>query len=280
MTALGINKNKKTIQAYKGDVEDFFVFLLSKNTKRLDYVSTHHVNAYLLECKERGKTESTVARRYMALRSFWKFLVKNKKVSVDIMGDVNKPKSSVKLPRVPKEDDVQKIIASVNVDEVDGCRDKAILELLYSSGLRASEVSDLRVRDFMGNSVQVTCGKRDKSRNVPMTERASEAIRLYLCMHRIGHTEDEFLFATKRGSKMTRQQLSRTVARYAKRAGVEGVRTHSLRHACATHLLNNGADLRLIQEVLGHSSIASTQRYTHLSSDKMQEMFQQFHPRK
>jgi site-specific recombinase XerD len=152
-----------------------------------------------------------------------------------------------------------------------------MLCLLYSSGLRASELCALEYEDFKRSSVTVRCGKRSKTRTVPITDEAMDAIMGYIDTYR-GH-EGGWLFQTMLGRQIRRQLLCAIVVEYAKKARVQGVTTHTLRHACATHLLDQGADLRLIQEVLGHSSIASTQRYTHLSSGKMQEMFKQFHPR-
>jgi integrase/recombinase XerD len=174
--------------------------------------------------------------------------------------------------------EIENILAQIDISTGRGMRDRAIIELIYSSGLRVSELCDLTIEDFRGNAITVKCGKRDKTRTVPVNAMAAKAIIEYIDTCR--GKQRGWLFLTLMGKRMPRERVSRMIGRYATRAGIDGVTAHTLRHACATHLLDAGADLRLIQDVLGHASIASTQRYTHLSSNKMQERFQQFHPRK
>jgi site-specific recombinase XerD len=169
------------------------------------------------------------------------------------------------------------MLVQVNLDDSAGVRDRAMLELLYSSGLRASELCNLDINDFKYDCVVVREGKRDKTRTIPITQEASSAIKNYLYIRGF---EEGNLFLTENRKPVRRQLLFKIVCRYANKAGIKGVTTHTLRHACATHLLDEGADIRLIQEILGHSSLTSTQRYAHLSSNKMQQMFKQFHPRK
>jgi site-specific recombinase XerD len=151
-----------------------------------------------------------------------------------------------------------------------------MLKLLYSSGLRSQEMCNLTLEDYKGDSVHVRQGKRQSGRTVPITSEASSAIEIYL-NYRGKH--EGYLFESQNGNPMRRQYLCKMVIKYARKAGIKHVTTHTLRHACATHLLDEGADLRLIQDVLGHKSIQSTQRYTHLSSNEMQKRFKTFHPR-
>lgn len=275
---MSLSKATPTVQAYSHDVTCFLEYLANKNVKKMSTLRPEHINGYLGMCKREGKSDASVNRYYMSIRSFCRWLKRNKLIIDDPTMEVTAPKNSVKAPIIPDKKQVDSLLNGVNIYDRSGIRDRAILELLYSSGLRASELCDLELSDYKKNQILVRCGKRSKTRTVPITDSASFWIEKYLETMR-GH-EEGYLFITQGMKQIRRQFLCATVARHAKNAGLKGITTHTLRHACATHLLDHGADLRLIQEVLGHSSIASTQRYTHLSSNKMQEMFQNFHPRK
>ncbi len=275
---LTLSKSAPTIEAYHYDVAKFLEYLNTKQVRRLSSVKASHIVSYLGACKEGGKSDSSINRYYMAIRSYFRFLRRDKQVSIDLTEDVTVPKNVQKAPYVPQLDDMEKLLKAPNPSTRKGCRDQAILELLYSSGLRASELCALTLEDFKDGCVLVKCGKRGKTRTVPITLEAKGAILKYIEEYR--GKEKGPLFLTQLGKSMDRQRLAKLVRHYAKVAGIKELTTHSLRHACATHLLDQGADLRLIQEVLGHSSIASTQRYTHLSSTKMKEMFNLYHPRK
>ena len=218
------------------------------------------------------KSASTVNRYFMSIRSFCAFLRKRKHIADDLTEDISIPVAKQKAPRILTIQEIEKLLT-----QPENLRDKAILELLYSSGLRASELCDLSLEDLGQDNIRVVCGKRGKTRTVPMTQAAIRAIEAYVQER---GKEEGYLFLTLNRKQLRRQVVCKMIERNARKAGLERVTTHSLRHACATHLLDSGADLRLIQEVLGHSSIASTQRYTHLSSNKMKSMFEQFHPRK
>lgn len=272
------SKGKLTVAAYKSDVTNFLVFLESRKVKRAAYLKSDNIISYLGHCKAAGKSDASINRYYMAIRAYCKFLKRAKLVDVDLSDEIAPPRCKVKAPRIPTIAEIEAIIHAPNIETESGMRDKAILELLYSSGLRASELCDLQLEDITDISVLVTCGKGEKTRAVPLTVAAGKAIKEYVEKYR--GREAGYLFLTVMRKRLRRQLLGKIVEGYAKKAGVQGVTTHTLRHACATHMLDYGADIRLIQEILGHSSIASTQRYTHLSSNKMQTMFHTFHPRK
>jgi integrase/recombinase XerD len=277
LQSLTLQKSERTIEAYTYDVAKFVEFLEEKDVKRAAYLKPAHVTEYLSLCKQRGKSDSSIHRYYMSIKSFTGYLKKNRHVTIDLMENVPVPRTVVKPPRIPSRAQVEAILDAPNTATASGTRDKAILELLYSSGLRASELCDVKLEDFKNDSIVVT-GKRNKTRTVPVNEAAAYCIRDYIARYR--GVEEGKLFLTIMHKPLSRQFLSKLVVSYAGKASVKEVTPHTLRHTCATHLLDEGADLRLIQEVLGHSSIASTQRYTHLSSNKMQQMFKQFHPRK
>lgn len=273
-----LSKSKPTVDAYRYDITKFLEYLHNKNIKRMSSIKPMHIVDYLGYCKTSGKSDSSINRYYMAIRSYCRYLRRTKSIQFDLTEDITPPKNRQKAPRVPSVEEVALIISQPKTHTESGTRDRAILELLYSSGLRASELCDLELKDTLDKQVLVRCGKRGKTRSVPITSEAHYWISRYIEDYR-GRMPG-YLFQTKRCKQIRRQLLCAMVANYAEKAGIEGVTTHTMRHACATHLLDEGADLRMIQEVLGHSSIASTQRYTYLSSNKIQEMFQTFHPRK
>jgi site-specific recombinase XerD len=193
------------------------------------------------------------------------------------MDTVAKPKHERTEQRIPTRDEIERLLNAPDCDDWEGIRDKAMMELLYSSGLRASELCALELKDIGDAQVFIAKGKRSKARMVPMTETASECVQQYI--ERCRGEDKGLLWQRINGLPLSRIDLFGIVVKYAKKAALDNISPHTLRHACATHLLDAGADLRLIQEVLGHSSISSTQRYTHLSSQNVQSMFQKFHPR-
>lgn len=275
---ISLSKSKQTVDAYHADVRRFLEYAQSKGLKRLGHLKGQLIVSYLGHQKSLGKSDSSLNRYFMSIRSFCRFLRKTKATLEDISIDVTAPMFRPKAPYVPTVAEMERLLSLPDLTGELGRRDRAILELLYSSGLRASELCDLNVGDCSGYQVTVKQGKRGKTRTIPITESAYDAIAIYLQEDR--GMEPGPLFQTLMGKRFQRQLLGKKVSWYGRQAGICDISPHTLRHACATHLLDQGADLRLIQEILGHSSIASTQRYTHLSSNKMQEMFKQFHPRK
>ena len=272
------NKSRNTIAAYKSDIHGFLEFLEDKKIRKASRINDAHLSEYISGIKECGKSDATVNRLYMSLKSFARFLIKIKAIVEDFTQLFDRPKLKLKPPYVPKIEEIERMLDRIWPGEENGMRDRAMLELLYSSGLRASELCDLQLGDFTRGHVQINCGKGSKTRCVPVTENASMAIEYYILNWR--GNEEGYLFITDQRKKVQRQSLSKLVGVYAKQAGLSNVTAHTLRHACATHLLEKGADIRMIQEVLGHSSITTTQRYTQLSKHKLQGMFNQFHPRK
>lgn len=274
---LTLSKSKSTMQAYHHDVESFLNWLQQRNIKTTKGLKQQHIVGYLGHCKAAEKSDATINRYYMALRSFCSYMRKTKALDEDITLDVSAPRVAQKAPRVPSVEDIRALLEQPDLETYSGVRDRAILELLYSSGLRASELCDLEIQHVSSCGIIVSCGKRGKTRAVPATTEALKWVERYVQEQR--GDEAGWLFLTVLGKKLRRELLHSIVVNYSKKAGLLDVTPHTLRHACATHLLEHGADLRLIQEVLGHSSIASTQRYTQLSSVKMRDMFNEFHPR-
>lgn len=285
---LVLGKSEQTVEAFVYDNRKFTGWLADHGVKRAGSIKTAHITRYLSHCRESGKMDSSVVRYLTSIKSFCRFLRKQKVMKEDVTEDVPVPMQKTKPPKVPTRQEMELLLQQPDVATESGLRDRAIMELMYSSGLRATELCELKLADFRNNQITVTCGKGNKTRCVPVTEEAAHWVSLYIEKHRAGasyaerynNSMNSHLFITEIGSEIQRQLLCKKIVRYAKQAGLQEVTPHTLRHACATHLLDEGADLRLIQEVLGHASINSTQIYTHLSSNTMQKMFHQFHPRR
>jgi len=273
---LYIKASPQTVAAYQYDVAKFMEYLTDIKIKRIASIKTDHITIYLGRCKKGGKSDSSIKRYYHSIYAFCRFLRQRKLLAIDL-SEVPKPRAKIVAPRIPSMEEIALLLEKPNVATEAGLRDRAILELLYSSGLRASELCDLQLEDFAEGIIHVKCGKGNKARSVPLTDEAQHWINRYITERR--GLEEGPLFCTLLGKPIQRRLLCTIVTEYAAKAGLQGVTPHTLRHTCATHLLDHGADLRMIQEVLGHTSITSTQRYTHLSKHKVQLMFKQFHPR-
>ena len=263
---------------YQYDIAQWIEFLDLNGIHRPGRIKTDHITTYLAQRRADGRSDATIHRNFVSIKMFCKHMRKTGKIKQDITEDLRTPNVRQEAPRIPTVQEVERIIAQTDTDTETGTRDRAILELLYSSGLRATELCDLKLSDFDSKSIQVSCGKRGKARSVPMTTQAIEWVNKYIDTYR--GKDAGLLFKTVLGKRIGRHVLYQIVHGYAVKAGVEGVSPHTLRHACATHLLNAGGELPFIQKILGHSSIVSTSRYTHLSSGRMEIMFQEFHPRK
>jgi site-specific recombinase XerD len=276
---LSLSKSPKTVDAYRNDILQFFEWLSEQAIKRLTSLKTVHIEGYLGARKQQGRSDASINRYFMSIRSLCRYWRRTKALKSDLTEDIVAPKTQLKAPYIPTAEQIENMLVRAGEDQENenSLRDRAILELLYSSGLRATELSLLDLGDYENYSIIVKKGKRGKTRSIPTTRQAGNCIDSYIERER--GIQPGPLFLTAMGKRIPREKLSKLVSKHAKKSGLKNVSTHTLRHACATHLLDAGADLRLIQEVLGHSSIASTQRYTHLSSSKMQEKFKQFHPR-
>lgn len=275
---LSLSKSVPTVEAYRYDVAKFLEYLYDKKVRRISSIKAQSVTNYLGWAKSFGRSDASLNRYYMSIKAYNRFLRKARYLQFDFMEDVPIPRNKVKAPRIISIDEIELLLKQPDINTEPGMRDRCILELLYSSGLRASELCDLMIEDIVGQSVHIRSGKGSKTRTIPITQQARWWIGQYVIQHR--GTERGSLFLTLQGKRVSSRLLYDIVKQHACKADLQDVTPHTLRHACATHLMDQGADIRMIQGVLGHSSIASTQRYTHLSSFKMQEMFQQFHPRK
>jgi integrase/recombinase XerC len=267
-----------TVRSYRSDLLDCVAFLDRRGLGALSGADARVIRGYLADLHTRGLARTSIARRLAALRSFFRFLVRRGRVRVNPAREVRTPRLPGRLPGHLPIDQSEALFRQRFTDDETGRRDRAILEVLYASGVRVAELSGLDVEDvdLREGGVRVL-GKGRKERVVPLGTKAVEALRTYL-----GPREGSrgALFRNPRGGRLTVRSLHRIVRGRARTAGLPGrVTPHTLRHTFATHLLNAGADLRLIQELLGHARLATTQRYTHVSADRLAKVYDAAHPR-
>jgi integrase/recombinase XerC len=244
------------------------------------------VRAYLALLNEKQYSKSTVARKLATLRSFYKFLVKRNQVSLNPVTAIRTPKQEKKLPQFLEYEDVKRLLEMPPVNDWLGARDKAILETLYSTGVRVSELVALNMDDvdFLGEVIHVR-GKGKKERIVPIGTSALRVIQHYMEFRNKrsqsnSNFDSKVLFVNKHGQRLSTRSVRRKMDKYLKMAGLPmSISPHTLRHSFATHMLNNGADLRSVQELLGHQSLSTTQVYTHLTTKKLKDVYENAHPR-
>lgn len=270
--------SKHTVEAYKRDLARFTLLASEKGLSSFSEVSEREIVDYAKALKGSGLSVSSIYRSMVALKSFFRFLRKERLISSDETLYLDTPKMWQLVPDVLTEGEVKELLSQPDPDSPMGARDRAILETLYASGLRVSELCSLNLQDVGEETVRVM-GKGEKERIVPIAKSALEAIDQYLLHHR-GEGCPDALFVSSKGKRIDRIAVFERVKLYAKRAGLnKSVSPHTLRHSFATHLLENGADLRVIQEMLGHASVATTDRYTHISKKHLVDAFDRFHPK-
>lgn len=276
----GLSHN--TLHAYRRDLEDIADFFDSRGKVLLNG-DVEDYRLYLQSQTRRGQSTKTVARRLAAIRIFLKFLMDEGHDTEPILRQLERPKPERDLPKVLSRDQVARLIAAPDPKSPLFHRDVAILELLYACGLRATELCELKLSD---TNLQVGCvrvlGKGSKERIVPMGRAAAEAIERYLaeCRPRLARTPTDLLFLSRTGKPMERIGLWMLVEKYGRKSGLfNEVSPHTLRHCFATHLISGGADLRVVQELLGHADISTTQVYTHVDQDRLKSVHKKFHPR-
>jgi len=272
----GLSSN--TISAYRRDLLHHLLYLTSEGVKDFGEVEESHLIVYLGRLRRSGAAASTAMRKLSALRSFYRYLVREGNLPADPTANLPTGRVVRHLPSVLSVEEVGMLLQQPDVSTPRGLRDRAMLELLYATGLRVSELVALRRGDLNFDLGLVRCvGKGSKERIVPVGAPALEAVRAHLDFRR---DAAPFLFLGNKGQPLTRVAFWRIIARYARHCGLRAtVSPHTLRHSFATHMLEGGADLRTIQELLGHADIATTQIYTHVSVDRLREVYRAYHPR-
>ena len=279
----GLSRN--TLLAYGRDLKSYAAYLKKKKVESVPKVSRREIMDFMLEEKDRGQDPASVARALVAIRMFHRFLMEEGQLSENVTDVLESPKLWKRLPDCLTEAEVEKLIKAPNARRAQGVRDQAVLELMYATGLRATEVTTLKLSslDFQDGIVRIM-GKGSKERIVPMGKKSRESVRRYMGAARSEWVGSgrlvEALFVTRQGKPMSRQSVWAILKKYAKASGIrKKIYPHILRHSFATHLLANGADLRVVQELLGHADIVTTQIYTHLDKSRLKGIHQKFHPR-
>ncbi len=269
------NYSKHTILNYHLDLKDFRKFIGDLAVEKVDYLT---LRKYLAILKEKKLGNRSVGRKLSTLRSFFRFLTKEGYLKTDPIISLSSPKLEKHLPAFLTEEEVTKLIESVTSRDERGLRDKAILEVFYSTGIRISELVGLNVDDVdLISGIAKVMGKGKKERIVPIGDKAISVLRVYLDKRT---KQPDAIFLNKNGKRITDRGVRNVVKKYIRLVGIkQGVSAHTLRHSFATHLLNRGADLRSVQELLGHANLSTTQIYTHLTTEKLKSVYDKAHPR-
>jgi integrase/recombinase XerD len=287
MTYLRAEKgfSQNTISAYQNDLGQLSHFV-RQNAQHLGAAITREVViSFVLHLRQREYAPTTVARKIAAVKSFCHFLEQEGFLSEDPTADIDSPRVTKYLPRAASVSEIERLLAQLQGDSPPARRDRAMLELLYATGMRVSELVSLNRVDLDLEQDLVKChGKGGKERTIPFGSKAHEAVHHYLSNGRVAllanpERDHPALFLNHHGERLTRQGFWLIIKSYARQAGIEKITPHTLRHSFATHLLNNGADLRSVQELLGHSSIATTQVYTHVADSRLRQVYDEAHPR-
>jgi len=277
---------KNTIVSYERDLKSYISYLKNVETiATLNVVQRVHIVHFLGHLKEQGKSAKTQARHVASIRAFHQFLLRDKATDHDPSVHIESPQMERSLPKVLSLEEVEVLLEYPKLNDPFGIRDKAMLELLYATGIRVSELIGLNMGDIHLTMGFVRCiGKGNKERIIPLGKAAANAVQNYLENARgrlvSKKHKDDALFLNLRGQRLTRQGFWKILKKLAQEAGIQKELTpHTLRHSFATHLLENGADLRAVQEMLGHADISTTQIYTHVTKTRLKDVYRQFHPR-
>jgi len=287
LSVLKLEKNlsDNTVASYKNDISSFLQFVESKKIDDPSAIKQNHIADFFKSLKEIGLTSSSAARYYSSLKGFFTFLFLSQYIAENPIEKVSTPKLAKNFPSVLTVDEVDSVLSKPDTKDKLGLRDKAVLELLYACGTRVSELINIKISDlFFEDDVIRVFGKGSKERIIPIGSSAIKWINKYLKESRVllmkKAKSENYLFLNNRGTKLSRMGVWKIVDRYVKETGIEKeVHPHTFRHSFATHLLEGGADLRAVQEMLGHADISTTQIYTHIDRDYIKQVHKDFHPR-
>ncbi len=276
----GVSQN--TLLSYKRDIKEYALYA-EDNGLNLKSTSGTAVLDYLMKLQKAGKSASTVSRNLASIRSFYRFMQNEGVIQTDPTANLHSLKIKKKLPEVLTSEEVEDLLNQPDTRDAKGCRDKAMLELLYATGMRVTEMIDLKMSDVDMDIGYINCNQGKKKRVIPVYSLAKKAVKNYIDSARSqlvkGKTVDN-LFVNYSGGKMTRQGFWKIIKQYAVLANIKKeITPHTLRHSFATHLLENGADLKSLQEMLGHSDISSTQIYTSVVKKHINDVYKNAHPR-
>ncbi|HHV72662.1 MAG TPA: site-specific tyrosine recombinase XerD [Clostridia bacterium] len=275
---------ENTIESYSRDLRQFSEYLQTMKIKSVHAVTKKDILSFLYYLQQNGKATATISRNLAALKAFFSFLVQENLLQDNPTANLESPKLKRKLPQVLTISEVERLLNAPDLNTPAGLRDKAMLEVLYATGVRVSELIRIKIADVNLETGFIRCfGKGSKERIVPLGKVAIDCIRNYLDNGRtklVKKQNIDVLFVNHHGNSLTRQGFWKIIKKYANKAQIEKeITPHTLRHSFATHLLENGADLRFVQEMLGHADISTTQIYTHITKNRITEVYQKTHPR-
>lgn len=273
-----------TLESYNRDLRCFCEYLRQNGVQTLDGVTRNNIVGYLLSLQKSGKATATLSRNLASIRSFYNYLFQEKHVPDNPAAEMESPKLDKKLPRVLTTQEVDLLLEQPDQQQVTGIRDKAMLEVIYATGIRVSELMSLNTGDINLEAGFIRCtGKGSKERIIPLGSVAVRHVDRYLSAARqklVRHNGEVSLFVNQHGKRLTRQGFWKILKKYARQAGItKDITPHTMRHSFATHLLENGADLRSVQEMLGHADISTTQIYTQVTKRKLRDVYEKTHPR-
>ena len=276
-------KSENTVLSYNRDLTKFIKYLRTNKITSLDKVEEKDLEKYIKELNDNGFKSATVSRNIASLKAFFHYLNNEGILSNDPTKSLKSPKIEKKIPEILTTDEVFALLEQPSGDSPNEIRDNVILYLLYATGIRVSELINLETSDVNLKTSSILCRDGSKSRTIPYGKKAKDALTRYLEGAReaiVDNKESTILFANCSGQKMSRQGFWKLIKHYAKKAGIESdITTHTLRHSFAAHLVENGADLRSVQEMLGHSDISTTQIYANMSHSHIREVYNRTHPR-
>lgn len=277
-----------TIKSYSNDLQQFYLFLdehFGFEHITPDQITRQRLRLFLAQLKKQNFQPTSLNRKIASLKSFFKFLFIHKHIRNNPAAGLYSLRSEKKIPIPLNYDQIKKAISLIDTTTVLGLRDRTIFELFYGTGIRLSELANLKIADvdFMNSLIRVL-GKGKKERLLPLGQMAIQAMKNYLSrrlelLQQSKSKDTQYIFLNKYGSKLSERSIQRRVARYLRFVSATGTHPHNLRHSFATHLLDEGADLIAVKELLGHSSLATTQIYTHVSAEKLKKIYKQAHPR-
>ncbi|WP_425448687.1 site-specific tyrosine recombinase XerD [Dethiothermospora halolimnae] len=278
----GLSEN--TLESYNRDLRQFKEYIKENDYDSIDQVNKTAIITYLMYLQKKGRAASTISRSLASIRSFYQFLLNIGKVSKDPTINLQSPKQEKKLPNILTLKEVEILLEQPDINSPKGVRDRAMLELLYAAGIRVSELIKLDMEDINLDMGFIMCSRESTNeRIIPIGKMAIEMLRDYVSNHRnsfIKNNIESALFVNYHGKRLTRQGFWKIIKSYTKKANInKKITPHTLRHSFAVHLIQNGADLKSVQEMLGHSDISTTQIYTQIVESKIKDVYKKAHPR-
>lgn len=277
------HKSTNTVESYKRDVTQYITYLSESGINDASLATKTTILSYLLSLQKKGKASSTVSRTLASLRSFYLFMMQNGRVTSNPTSNLEAPHVEKKIPQILAGAEVERLLEQPDTSDNKGIRDKAMLELLYATGIRVSELINLDITDINIPMSFIRCRGGRKERIIPMGNKAKEALLDYIknarcCM--LKNEDETALFVNCNGLRLSRQGFWKLIKHYRSEAGIQAeITPHTLRHSFAAHLLENGADLHSIQEMMGHADISSTQVYSRMVNSKLKDVYAKAHPR-